>query len=108
MKSCFFLVALISACTSRPLMAQAPPVTFDFVGHVQTWVVPNGLTSVVVDARGARGGGNGSIAGAQGGKGGRVQTTLAVVPGETLVINVGGRGGDLIGPNTAGPGGFNG
>src|SRR5439155_9862323 len=43
-----------------------------------------------------------------GGKGGRVQTTLAVTPGETLVIYVGGRGGHLTGPNTAGPGRFNG
>ena len=108
MKSRFFLVALVFACASRPLMAQVQQATFNFTGTSQTWIVPSGVTSVAVDVRGAKGGSNGSVAGAQGGKGGRVQTTLAVVPGETLVINVGGRGGDLIGPNTAGPGGFNG
>lgn len=108
MKSRFSVVALVCACALCPLTAQAQQVTFNFTGSVQTWVVPNNVTSIFVDARGAQGGGNGSLAGAQGGKGGRVQTTLAVVPGETLVISVGGRGGDLIGPNTAGPGGFNG
>lgn len=92
------------ALTAAEIRALAvPQVTFGFVGAAQTWVVPNNVTSVTVDARGAQGGGNGSIV--PGGKGGRVQTTLAVTPGETLVIHVGGRGGDL---NTGGPGGFNG
>jgi cell wall-associated NlpC family hydrolase len=106
MKSRFLLVALMSACVSRPLMAQTQQVTFDFVGQVQTWVVPNNVTSVSVDARGAQGGGNGPSV--PGGKGGRVQTTLAVTPNQTLFIYVGGKGGDAIGPNTAGSGGFNG
>jgi hypothetical protein len=81
---------------------------FAFQGQPQTWIVPPGVTSVSVDARGAQGGGNPSAATPEGGKGGRVQTTLSVTPGETLTIFVGGRGGDLTGPNNAGPGGFNG
>jgi len=90
--------------------ASAQQVTFDFLGSPQTWVVPSNVTSITVDVRGAQGGGNASAPTPQGGKGGRAQTTLAVTPGETLVIYVGGRGGDLdfSGPNTAGPGGFNG
>lgn len=86
--------------------AWAQQVTFDFVGYPQTWVVPENVTTITVDVRGAQGGGNGpSILG---GKGGRLQTTIAVTPSETLFIYVGGRGGDVTGPNTAGPGGFNG
>src|SRR5215471_6341135 len=90
------------------LQAQTQQVPFDFVGHPQEWLVPNNVTFITVDARGAQGGGNGGYAPAVGGRGGRVQTTLAVLPGEKLVIYVGGRGGDLISPNTGGPGGFNG
>src|SRR5262249_28393355 len=90
------------------LQAQTQQVTFDFVGQPQEWIVPSNITSITVDARGAQGGGNGGYAPAVGGKGGRVQTTLAVTPGEKLIIHVGGRGGDLISPNTGGLGGFNG
>jgi hypothetical protein len=82
---------------------------FEFTGAEQQWVVPAGVTSIDVDVRGAQGGG--APAGdpnTSGGLGGRVQTTLTVTPGETLYIYVGGKGGDLVSPNTAGPGGFNG
>lgn len=48
--------------------------------------VPTGVTSITVDARGAAGATNGSIAA---GKGGRVQTTLSVTPGDTLYFHVG-------------------
>jgi glycine rich protein/peptidase M23-like protein/concanavalin A-like lectin/glucanase superfamily protein len=106
MISRFLLIAFVSIYAVPP--AQTQQVKFDFVGTTQTWVVPNNVTFVIIDARGAQGGGNDGLAGAQGGKGGRVTTTLPVTPGETLVIFVGGRGGDLVGPNTAGLGGFNG
>jgi hypothetical protein len=83
-------------------------VTFNYKGHPETWVVPNNVNSIKIDARGAQGGGNPGAPTPMGGKGGRVQTSLAVMPGQTLIIYVGGRGGDLIGPNRAGRGGFNG
>ena len=71
--------------------------TFNFTGGLQTWVVPVGVTSVTVDLYGAQGGG------ALGGNGGRAQGTIAVVPGQTLNIHVGGQ------PTTQlGPGGYNG
>src|SRR5713226_3012247 len=108
MKSRFLLVALISVCAPHSLLAQTQQVNFNFTGAAQTWVVPTGVTSINIDARGPQGGANPNEPSVTGGKGGRVQTTLAVTPGETLVIYVGGRGGDLIGPNTGGPGGFNG
>src|SRR5437667_10612321 len=108
MKSRLLLGALIIACAPHSLLAQTQQVTFNFAPQAQPWVVPSGVTSITIDARGAQGGGNPTDPTVIGGKGGRVQTTLAVTPGETLVIYVGGRGGDLGNANTAGPGGFNG
>ena len=77
---------------------------FAFTGAVQQFVVPCGITSVVVAAYGGQG------ANAQdrlstahaGGLGGTATGTLTVTPGETLYVNVGGQG------NTNGSGGFNG
>ena len=55
----------------------------------QSLVIPAGVTSIVVDAFGARGAA-GAASGGTGGLGGRIQTTIAVTPGETLTIFVGG------------------
>jgi len=82
---------------------QGPTVTLGYTGGVQTYVVPVGVNTITVDARGARGG-NGSTG--AGGQGGRIKATIPVVPGETLNIYVGGAGFDS-GVNTGG-GGFNG
>ena len=62
-------------------------MTFDYTGAAQTWTVPEDVTSVSVDAYGAKGGelDNGS----SGGKGGQVKTNLTVTPEETLYIYVG-------------------
>ncbi len=74
--------------------------TFDYTGSEQTWVVPEGVTSVIIDAKGASGGEGaiGSNVGGDGsgslGKGARVQSTISVTPGETLHLYVGGVGGD--------------
>ncbi len=70
---------------------------FDYTGGAQSFVVPTGVTSVVVTAYGAQGGAGYST----GGLGGSVTATIAVTPGETLGIYVGGQGSS---PN----GGFNG
>ncbi len=61
---------------------------FDYTGTQQTWQVPAGVTSIQVDVMGAQGG----SASAGGGLGGRVQATLAVTPGSTLYIYIGGQG----------------
>ncbi len=68
--------------------------TFDYTGSTQTYVVPGGVTSVEMDLYGAAGYGDLGL-------GGRCKAELAVSPGETLIINVGGSGG-------TGTGGFNG
>ena len=67
----------------------SPDVTFAYAGAVQTYTVPAGVTSLVVDMAGAAGGTGDSRDMTQG-LGGWVQATLAVVPGEVLTILVGG------------------
>ncbi|HDR91119.1 MAG TPA: hypothetical protein ENN75_02600, partial [candidate division Zixibacteria bacterium] len=57
--------------------------TFNYTGSAQNWTVPSGVTSINVDAHGAQGGNSNSTSGI-GGKGGRVQATLTVTPGEVL------------------------
>lgn len=65
----------------------AQPVVFNFTGQMQTYTVPQCVTSLTVDVQGAQGGG------ANGGLGGRVQATIPVTPGQVLNIFVGGQGG---------------
>ncbi len=66
--------------------------TFNFTGSTKTFVVPPCVTSIDLDVRGAAGGDMGLSP--KPGKGGRVQMSLAVTPGETLTIAVGGEGED--------------
>jgi hypothetical protein len=67
--------------------------TYTYTGAEQSFVVPTGVTSVDVRAVGARGGAgpndDGTINQAAEATG-----TLSVTPGNTLVLAVGGRGGD--------------
>ncbi len=63
-------------------------LTFSYSGSREDWVVPAGITSVVVDAAGG-GGGDGTSAG---GRGARNQATITVTPGETLSVYVGQQG----------------
>jgi hypothetical protein len=60
---------------------------FNYTQSVQTWTVPAGVTSIKVDVLGAEGN-SGAYAG---GKGGRVQATMNVAPGQVLQLYVGGR-----------------
>jgi hypothetical protein len=90
-------------------------MTFSFTGAMQTFVVPAGVTQVTIEAFGAQGGAgsNGtSMDPGAGGNGGAVTATIAVAPGDTLSVLVGGRGGDgtdlgggTSGWNGGGPGG---
>ena len=79
---------------------------FNAIGAQQNFVVPAGVTSVTVQAHGARGG-RGSSLNVTPGNGGSVTATIAVTPGETLALFVGGLGGDGH-ANAPGAGGFNG
>lgn len=86
--------------------------TFGSVGAEQTFVVPEGVTSIGVVAVGGRGGDGGPYFVAHGGQGGfgaRVRAQLEVTPGQVLYIRVGGNGvSAVVGSNAAAPGGFNG
>lgn len=71
---------------------------FDYTGALQTFTVPNDVTSIQVDCVGATGAkptgkyfGNKYAAG----KGGRVKTEMSVTPGETLFIWVGKEPSDI-------------
>lgn len=90
----------ILAIVSRRRSGGTSSVTFSDTGAEQTWVVPAGVTSITVDVKGAAGSGGGSRGAA--GRGGRVQATIPVTPGETLRIYVG------RDPATAGAAGYNG
>ena len=87
-------------------------VTLNYTGTQQTWIVPAGVTSIQVDARGGRGGDGGvrwPPPEGEGAKGARVQTTLSVTAGETLYIYVGGGGNGITGGwNGGGDGGVHG
>lgn len=62
--------------------------TYTYSGAPESWTVPAGVTSANFDMYGASGSG-----GENSGLGGRVTATLAVTPGDTYQIRVGGSGG---------------
>ncbi len=92
----------------------SPSRAFSYTGSVQTYTVPSGVTKVNLDLVGARGGHGGlSTAYAywhyRGGAGGRVQTDLAVTPGQVLNVYVGNIGSSLTGTSSGtAAGGYNG
>ncbi len=89
--------------------ASAQTTTYNYTGGVQYYTVPTGVTTIVVDARGAMGGRD-YYGYNRGGYGGRVQCSLAVTGGTVVNVYVGG-----VGPNgngsccsVYGAGGYNG
>ncbi len=88
------------ACIPSPIA-----VNFSYTGAVQTWTVPPGVTTVNINAWGAQGG---IVFASNANNGGNAQGDLAVTPGETLSIYVGGQGAGLTGGFNGGGGGVNG
>lgn len=76
--------------------------SFTYTGGVQYYTVPGGIYTVSVDAYGAQGGGS------NGGLGARTRVLLAVMPGDSLAVYVGGRGGTPSSTSTRPAGGWNG
>ena len=68
-------------------------ITFDYTGDIQTWVVPDGVSSITVEAYGASGG-EGCFEGTTytGGLGAYVISTFDVSAGEDVYVVVGGEG----------------
>lgn len=82
-----------SAVFSYPLPGGSDPCevvadTFQYSGSIVSWVVPAGVTSINVEARGAAGSYNTSSS-VVGGLGAIVSGDLSVTPGETLYLLVG-------------------
>jgi len=65
--------------------------TFNYTGSMQIYVVPAGVATVTIQADGAQGGSN--VIGVVGGLGGTAVGDLAVTPGDTLFVYVGGNNG---------------
>lgn len=80
------LINFTFVMTLLALNSFSQSITFTYTGSSQTWVVPACVTSISVTAAGAEGGGN------TGGNGAIVTGTIAVTPGQTIQINVGGSG----------------
>src|ERR1700722_7356973 len=115
-------LALLTGCGGSQMVGNSPTAesrpgatqskTFKYTGKPQHFVVPSTVTEVRVEAVGGSGARGYSIIG---GNGGVVKATIAVTPGETLGIYVGGMGGSG-GPSSGssgygyygGRGGFNG
>src|SRR4029450_13478363 len=69
--------------------------TFSYTGAAQSWTVPAGVTQATFVVVGAQGGDDPD--GSSGGLGGKASATnVAVTPGETLQVNVGGEGGNGV------------
>jgi hypothetical protein len=73
--------------------------TYKYTGEQQAFVVPYGVTQVTVDVYGAEG---------WHARGGSIEATIPVTPGESLAILVGGKGTAGEGSFDGGVGGFNG
>ena len=91
-------------------VAESGSQTFSYTGAQQTFTVPSGATSIVIDAYGAEGGigQRGYTVNVGPGKGGRVQATLSVTAGEALYIYIGGEGSLHNNSGDDGEGGWNG
>src|SRR3954447_2751172 len=93
--------------------AETPPLQFSYTGATQTYQVPTdgSVCFVSISAAGANGGDaaftDGDVV-APGGAGGSVTAVFAVTPGDTLALDVGGRGSDGGQTPSGATGGFGG
>lgn len=76
----------VSAALKRPVINNIN--TFNYTGAIQQFIVPNRVTSIQINAIGARGGTG--ARGQVGGAGANITTSLNVTPGQILWIVVGG------------------
>ena len=88
--------AVIAPIVNGSTMSMIPlngTITFGYTGGVQRFAIHPQITSIFVTLLGAGGGSHGGGSSWAGGNGGLVSGKLAVNPGETLDILVGGGGG---------------
>ncbi|MEU7880913.1 Ig-like domain-containing protein [Microbispora bryophytorum] len=104
--------ATLVGITAAPASADTCTATTDYdAAGSYCFRVPDGVQRVRFDVSGAQGG-KGGTHGAPGGLGGQVSTDVAVTPGQTFTITVGGAGANGADSNYGGSdwaaGGFNG
>ena len=87
--------------------AAAPTATFAYTGAVQQYTVPEGTTSLTVTASGGSGGTT-ETAGPSRSTGAQVTGTLAVQPGQVLLVSVGQQGEKASSHDTDPKGGWGG
>src|ERR1043165_9952209 len=85
------LFCLLSGTLVPSFVTGQTTLTYTLTGSVQTFTVPNCVTSLSLNASGARGGSN--AGGLLGGLGGSAFGVLTVTPGDVLYIYVGGSNG---------------
>jgi hypothetical protein len=95
--------------TSAVAPSVTSPMHFAYTGSEQTFTVPGGVTTLEVTSVGAPGGPgydayDSSLDGSSGGFGAVVSAALAVTPGETLYVEVGGPNGGYNGAGAGGTG----
>jgi hypothetical protein len=91
-KTLSLLAGLSALALAAPFSASAAPttVTKGYTGAGQDWTVPPGVASATFTVEGGSGGGVGAaLAGASGG---RATASLALTPGQTIWLFVGGQG----------------
>lgn len=95
---CSTLLKAQSAFQNLAVKKPQLPTTYSFkyTGAIQQFVVPNRVTSIQVNAIGAKGGSG--FRGQAGGAGANITTTLNVSPGQILYIVVGGFSGQSYTP----------
>ena len=76
----------VSAALKRPVISNIN--TFTYTGAIQQFIVPNRVTSIQINAIGAKGGTG--LGGMLGGAGANITTTMNVTPGQILYVVVGG------------------
>ncbi len=76
----------VSAALKRPFISNIN--TFTYTGAIQQFIVPNRVTSIQINAIGAKGGTG--LGGMLGGAGANITTTMNVTPGQILYVVVGG------------------
>ncbi len=94
------LIVGAMSIASSPVHASVESQTFDVPGTYD-FLVPAGVTAVTVDAYGSSGGSGGGTPTVTGGLGGHTTATIAVTPGETLKVVVGGAGQSWAGSGVA-------
>jgi hypothetical protein len=85
------VLAILFAVVAAPASAATKTEIFSYTGGEQTFVVPAEVRSIHMKVAGGTGA-SGTPFSTEGGRGAQVTTDIAVTPGETLYVEVGGAG----------------